>query len=102
MHTTRAYMKGRHKKESQLLLFPLTDIVFLAGLLRGQPHSISGRNDIAKFIGERSDVPGATTLVGRGGGGRRVDLKTVGVWDGHFYLGGEAPGLEEVVFLHHL
>ena len=96
-------MKGK-KSWLRVELFPQTDIVFLPGLFTDQPHSISGRNDIAKFIGERSDVPGATRLVGRGGGGRRVDLKRVCVWDGHFYLGGEAPGLEEIVLalLHRL
>ena len=95
-------MKGRHKKESQLLLFPQTDIVFLAGLLRGQPHRVSGRKDVAELIGERTYVPKATTLVGRGGGGRRVDLVTVGVWDGHFYLAREAPCDKEIVLLHRL
>ena len=102
MHTTRAYMEGRHKKESQLILFAEAHIVFLAGLLRGQPHRVSGRKDVAKYVSVFTDVPGATRLVGRGGGGRRVDLKRVCVWDARFHLGGEAPGLEEVVFLHHL
>ena len=100
LHTTRAYMEGK-KSWLRVELFPQTDIILFAGLFTDQPHSISGRNDVPKLIGERGDVPGATTLVGRGGGGRRVDLKRVGVY-ARFHLGGEAPGLEEVVLLHRL
>ena len=59
-------MEGK-KSWLRVELFPQTDIVFLPGLLRGQLHSISGGKDVAKLIGEGSDVPGATTLVGRGG-----------------------------------
>ena len=37
------YMKGRHKKETSRELFPQTNVILFAGLLRGQPHRVSTR-----------------------------------------------------------
>ena len=98
----RQVVYGRQKKVSFVLLFAQTDIVFLPGLLRGQPHCISTRNDVAKFVSVFTDVPQPSRFECTGGAYCRADLKRVCVWDARFHLGVEAPGLEEVVLLHHL